>query len=209
MKRRSPFPDVEETDPEALGVALLDNEPDTFWVENVTPELMRNTRFGMLVKTKDGRTIKVTAMDVDRGRVRFEVQGERSMGRDLARAMATEADRARARGLLPSNSENRKARRAGVATWVPPVEPAQGFEVKDISPERMKELHVGKVVNAPDGTRAEVVWLDPEQGRARYQFVTERMPTRRELLLQRKRRARGPLDVKTRRLARARLRKEA
>jgi hypothetical protein len=148
VKLRTPFPDVEERDPEALGVSLVD----------------------------------VPA-------------------REPAVAPA-------ARGLREHTGENRRQRRKGVATWQPPVQEAQGFEVKDVSGEYMSTLHLGMVVNASNGERAKVVMLDRERGVVRYEFVQEPIPGRRELLQQRKRRARGTLDVKLRRLQRAALRKD-
>lgn len=78
-------------------------------------------------------------------------------------------------GFMPHRGENRRTRRAAVANWQPPqVTQKEGAVAED--PERSTS---GVAAAAP-----------------------ATMPTRRELLKQRKRRDRGTLDVELRRLQR-------
>jgi hypothetical protein len=112
-----------------------------------------------------------------------------------------------AAGFAPSTADNRKARRAGVANWAPPVQEPERLLVKDISPERMATMQYGMVVNDSDGRPWRVSMLDRSEGRAEYEFVLPPMPTRRDLLQQRKRRDRGTVDPALRRLQRSAIRK--
>jgi hypothetical protein len=150
MRTRRPFPDVEERDPEELGVVVVD--PTNF--SEFFPEHEADTAVS-------------------------------------------------ANGFTPSTADNRKARRAGVANWAPPVQEPERLLVKDISPERMATMQYGMVVNDSDGRPWRVSMLDRSEGRAEYELVLPPMPTRRDLLQQRKRRDRGTMDVALRRLQRS------
>jgi len=83
-------------------------------------------------------------------------------------------------GYLPHQGENRRQRRAAVATWVPPKDQP-------------------KAETAGEGSGDQDVGPEPSP------VPTPRMPTRRELWLQRKKHRRGQLDPELRRLQKAKL----